>query len=759
MGSPFSRPQGRLFFVSTYVPKNCGIATFTHDLVRSIREEDTNLSPLVVALNEGYESYTYGEEVTFEINGNRIHDYRLAADYINLSGAELVCLQHEFGIFGGEDGIYVTHLLENLKKPVVTTLHTILRRPTDSQRRIVCELSELSRGVISMSRKGIEFLKEIYGVPEKKIHFVPHGVPDVPFIDPNYYKDRFNVEGRLVLLTFGLLNPNKGIEVVLDALPALVKRYPKIAYIVLGATHPNVKRTHGEEYRLFLQRKVQRLALEDHVFFYNRFVTLEELLAFIGACDIYITPYLSKEQIVSGTLAYAVGMGKAVVSTPYYYAEELLADGRGRLFDFGDVEGLRRVLEELIENDVERHQMRKRAYELGRQMTWKNVARDYLAVFGEVLDFFRHEPVSISYPQLFPQDPYPEPKFDHLMRLTDDTGIFQHASYGIPDRRFGYSTDDVGRALAVVLKAYHALKEERLLRLAEVYLSFLRHAQREDGAFRNFMNYSRQFVDEKGSEDTQGRALWGLGCAVELGVTEPFRNLARELFERCVANLNLESVIARAYAMKGLYHFLEMYPGALPIRRLFQSYTQSLKEAFLSARREDWVWFTDEITYGAHIVPASLLLAHKVMGDEETRVFALEALDFLTEVTFNGEFFDFVGNAFWYKRGGTKAIYDQQPIDAAYATEAYAIAYDVTRINRYLELARIAFEWFFGRNRLALALYDFTTGACYDGLTSHGLNLNQGAESIICFLHANLTLSHIGLLRSLRGPTTHSQAR
>ncbi|MEM2922568.1 MAG: glycosyltransferase family 4 protein [Candidatus Bathyarchaeia archaeon] len=470
MRRPLAGQKGRLLFLSTYVPRNCGIATFTHDLVHSIKDEDSSLWPLVVALNDGHESYAYGEEVTFEINANRLHDYRLAADYINLSGAELVCLQHEFGIFGGEDGVYITHLIKNLKKPIVTTLHTILRKPTDSQRKIVCELSEVSRGVISMSKTGIQFLKEIYGVPEKKIYFVPHGVPDVPFIDPNYYKDRFNVEGRLVMLTFGLLNPNKGIEVVLEALPDLVKRYPKIAYIVLGATHPNVKKSHGEQYRLFLQRKVERLSLEGHVFFYNRFVTLDELLAFIGACDIYITPYLSKEQIVSGTLAYAVGMGKAVVSTPFYYAEELLSDGRGRLFDFGDVEGLKKVLTELIENDVERHQMRKRAYELGRQMTWKSVAREYLVVFNEVLDFFKQEPVSVNYSELFLQDPYPEPRFDHLTRLTDDTGIFQHASYGIPDRRFGYSTDDVGRALVVVLKGYHAFKEERLLRLAEIYL-------------------------------------------------------------------------------------------------------------------------------------------------------------------------------------------------------------------------------------------------------------------------------------------------
>lgn len=748
----FQHPNSgmKVFFVGNYLPRNCGIATFTYDLSQAIEEEIGKGSYRVVALNNTPDGYDYPEQVSFEIYQNRIHDYRLAADYVNLSGVDLVSLQHEFGIFGGSEGTYINHFLSNLNKPVVTTLHTVLKNPNPAYQKALMDVAELSQALVVMSRQAESILVQVYQVPPEKIFFIHHGIPDVPFIDPNFYKDQFQVEGRFVLLTFGLLNPNKGIELVLDALPEVVKKYPKVAYIILGVTHPEVKRLRGEEYRLSLQRRVAKLGLESHVFFYNRFVEIQELCEFIGACDVYITPYQSKEQITSGTLAYALGMGKAVISTPYLYAEEMLAEDRGVLVGFGDVEGMSRAIIELIEDEGRRHQMRKRAYEFGRKMIWREVGREYLKVFQTVLARVQKTPLRKAFEQTFTQpDTLPEVTLDHLCRLTDDTGLLQHATYGIPDRRHGYSTDDVGRGLVVALQFYEQYQESRALRLAENYLSFLTYAQREDGRFHGFMNYERKFTDEVGSEDTQGRALWGLGCAVALGPNERFQALARELFEKAIQYLQMEHPRAIAYAILGFCYFLQKYAGATLIRRHLQSFADHLVEDYIKNNAKGWRWFHGALTYGNAKIPHSLLAAYQTTGIDRYRDVGLESLDFLTGEVFNGEYFDLIGNSRWYLRGEEKAAFSQQPIDAGYLTEAYTLAYRLTLDSRYRDLAQAAFEWFLGRNCLGLPLYDFSRGACFDGIDPHGINQNQGAESIICFLLANLALSQKGMLKTL----------
>ncbi len=743
-------PGGDIYFISTYPPRNCGIATFTSDLSHAVGSEIGNNHIHIVAMNNRPQSYDYPEEVSFEISQNQIHDYRLAAEYINLSNAKVVSLQHEFGIFGGEQGVYITHLLANLKKPVVTTLHTVLKHPEEGYKRVLIEIARLSQRLVVMSHHAEEILQEVYGISKEKIRFIHHGVPDVAFVDPNFYKDRFNVDGRFVILTFGLINPNKGIETVINALPKVVKRYPDVAYIILGATHPEIKRQFGESYRLFLQRKVEELGLEKHVFFHNRFVTLEELCEFIGASDIYITPYLSKEQITSGTLAYALGMGKAVISTPYWYAQEMLAEGRGRLVDFNNSEAMAETILELIENEKERHAMRKRAYEFGRSMTWKNVAREYVEVFREAMGIYEKRSDAYAIKTRFvPQDSVPEINMAHLFRLTDDTGIIQHSSYCVPDRRFGYSTDDVARALVVVLMAYHQLKDDGLLRLANTYIAFLRHAQLENGRFHNFMDYTRRFLDEEGSEDTLGRALWGLGYAVQYGPSDWFRMLSREMFEKATTNLDLHHPMAKAYAIIGFYHFLQRYVGATAAKRIVYGLAESLKDTYLKLKKDGWPWFSDSVTYGNAKLPQAMLLAYKTFEDHEFKDIGLESLEFLTKATFNGTYFDFVGNNKWFEKKNGKSVYDQQPIEAGYAVEAYVLAYEVTGNERYFELAKCAFEWFLGKNRLGVSLYDFSTGACYDGLTPYGPNLNQGAESVIAFLLANLTMSQQQVLNSL----------
>jgi glycosyltransferase involved in cell wall biosynthesis len=732
-------PKRQVCLIGTYPPRLCGIATFTADLHASLQAEG-KIHSNVVALTGAAHAAQYPPEVAFEIRQNHLADYRLAAEYINFSGADVISLQHEFGIFGGAEGRYVFELLENLRAPVVTTLHTVLPEPNPGYLDSLIRTAELSDHLVVMNGRAIPILENVYGISPNKVSVIHHGVPDVPFIDPNYHKDKFGVEGKLVLLTFGLLSRSKGIEFMLEALPALVKRHPNIVYLVLGATHPEVKRRQGEEYRLFLQRRVSELGLDDHVIFHDRYVNLQELTEFIGACDIYITPYQSKDQIVSGTLAYALGMGKAVVSTPYLYAEELLAEGRGRLVKFGDPAELSNTLIELVENDAERHQMRKRAYEYGRDMTWSSVAQRYQELYELMAASSPLRDVTRQTSRRRALD-LREVKLDHLEGLTDDTGIIQHATYAIPNRRSGYSTDDQARALVAALRHYEQFADDRALPLITNYLSFLQFAQLPNGRFHNFMDYGRRFLDEVGGEDTQGRALWGLGVAVALGPTPGIRALARELFEKGLHRLKLTHPRALAYAICGLHAFLTRYDGAARERTKLEQFATRLADIYDRAQADDWNWFGDEMTYASAKMPQAMLLAADLTENPTFLRIGVDSLEFLLSHTFSDGQFDFPGNRGWLRRDGTRAIFDQQPIEAGYLAEALISAAEITHESKYSRLAVAAIEWLMGRNRLGLPLFDLATGACNDGLDRRGVNLNQGAESVICCVLGLLAVS------------------
>jgi glycosyltransferase involved in cell wall biosynthesis len=728
-------------FVASYPPRECGIATFTSDLRQAIGRLRPDAKTGVMAMTNTPEGYEYAPEVVFEIRQHEIGDYALAADYANLSRFDVVCIQHEFGIFGGPEGRYITEMMERLRGPVVSILHTVVADATPGYRESLLRVAALSDHVVALNPRAVPILKDLYGVSEHKIHVIHHGVPEAPFVDPNYYKDKFGAEGRLVILTFGLLSRNKGIEMMLEALPDIVRTHPEVLYIVLGATHPDVKRLEGEEYRAWLQKRVGELGLADHVVFDPRYVEQSELVELIGACDIYVTPYRSREQIVSGTLAYAVGMGKAVVSTAYIYAEETLADGRGRLVDFGDVRGLTEILLDLIENPANRHRMRKLAYQYGRQMIWPEVGMRYLELFDHVAASYRGKaPPRPARHLSAVRFALPEVKLDHLARLTDDTAIIQHAAYGVPDRRFGYSTDDAARALIVALMHYDRDGDELSLGLIDRYLSFLQYQQLPDGHFHNFMDYSRQQRDERGSEDTLGRALWGLGEAVLHGPTEITRALAGELFEKALGALELKHPRAMAYAICGLYSFLQRYRGAALARRKLLGLADDLAGWF-NHGSADWRWFGNELTYANAKMSQAMLLAFKATGDERFEKIGLDSLDFLLEATYQSGYFDFIGNDGWYRCGGERAVLSQQPIEAGYTAEACLVAYEITGSSRYLDLARAAAEWLLGRNRLGARLYDSATGACADGLDPHGPSMNQGAESVICALLALLAVS------------------
>jgi len=745
LGTPVLVSDLDIVYVGTFVPKRCGIATFANDLGASVAQEMGGRPYRVVALTDRPGGYDYPSEVTFEIRQNVIRDYALAAEYLNGSSAQIVSLQHEFGIYGGDAGKYLSVLLCHLKKPVITTLHTILENPSRHYREAFDDVINCSQRLVTMSQTGARMLQEIYGVPESKISVIHHGVHDVPFVDSNFYKEQFNVEGLTVLLTFGLLSPNKGIETALEALPAVVEKYPNIVYIILGATHPEVKKVYGEAYRLSLERKARDLQIAENVVFQNRFVDLQELTEYVSCCDIYITPYLAKEQITSGTLAYAVGMGKAVVSTPYWYAQELLADSRGVLVDFGDVKGMADSLSDLIGDSVRRNRMRKSAYEYGRTMVWREVGRQYVEMFLDVLHERENLDVgSIWKQKMLPQTTLPELKLDHLMSLSDNVGLLQHACFGIPDRDHGYSADDVGRGLAAIMTLYNQEKDEQVLPWIRTYVSFLKHSQTETGHFHNFMSYDRRFQDDHGSDDTLGRVLWGLGTVVRWGPKEQIRALAQDMMDRATPRiLELEAPRAMAYTIIGIDHLLQKFEGASQFRRLLVQLADYLVRLYKDNRSADWHWFEDVVTYGNAKIPEALLRAYQVTQNEEYLNIALESLDFLTTEQWNGVYFELIGNEGWYPKGGEKAFFGQQPVDAGYLVEAYVAASEVSDKYKYLELARLAFEWFLGRNRLNAALYDFSDGSVADGMDSSGISANQGAESVVCYLLAVLALSEL----------------
>jgi len=730
-------PKGstkRVAFISSFLPRKCGIATFTSDLI-----ENTALAargefePLVVAMQN--EDLKYSEPVKFEIRENVKNDYISAADYINFSNVDVVSVQHEFGLFGGDAGSYLSLLLKRLNAPVVTTLHTVLEKPGADYYQSLVDMCSYSCKVITMNERGVGMLRDIYGIPGEKIELVPHGIPDLAFVDNNYYKHKFNMDGRRTLLTFGLLNKNKGVEVMLRAMPDIVKAEPSVLYVVLGMTHPSVLKYDGESYRLGLQRIVKELGLQKHVIFHNRFVNDEELHNFLCAADVYITPYLNKEQLTSGTLSFAVGTGKAVVSTPYWAAEELLADGRGRLVAFGDSKQMADAVIEILKNDSLFYTLRRKAYDYGRSRTWPKIGQAYWRLFKS-----RDLPVRVAartavmVGEPVSSTELPEPSLDHLKRLTDDTGLFQHANFTIPDRKNGYCTDDNARALITMTRYYSQYSEAATLRLFDTYLSFVIHAQEEDGSIKNFMNFDRTWRSGEPSSDALGRVLWALGTIVAKPPSSAYLSITKDCFDRSAKHVVKLYPRGTAYAILGMTDYLRQFPGASDIKRLLEIAAEKLVTLYEKHNHPDWQWFENKLTYDNAVLPHALFVAGQVFDDKKYLEIAEKTCEFLLANTFNSDHFSFIGCNGWYKHGGTKAQFDQQPIEAASTVMMLNAAYNTTKHSRYLTLQRKAFDWFLGDNDLHIPLYDFRTKGCNDGLGAGGANINQGAESILSFL-------------------------
>ena len=748
-------PPSRIVVIGNYLPRHCGIATFTTDLCAAISTECGSARLLALPVNDTEEGYDYPDRVRWSLAQNDVKSYQDAAEFLNCNNIDMVCLQHEYGIFGGPAGSHILHLLRGLKMPVVTTLHTVLREPNPDQRLVTEEIAELSDRLIVMSQLSSQFLQEIFKVSGNKIDLVPHGVPDLPFLDPNFYKDRFSVEGKAVLLTFGLLSPNKGIENVIQALPQILSKHKNVAYIVAGATHPHILRREGDKYRAGLQALAKEIGVESQVSFHNRFVTPEEMVEFIGAADIYITPYRHEAQVVSGTLAYALGAGKAIISTPYWHAIELLDDRRGALVPFQNPDAIARKTIELLDTPAIRHAMRKRAYLFAREMVWQRVAQGYLKSFSRVRRDRMESPIVQFSARLTEKrlGKLPELKLNHLNRMTDDTGMLQHAIFTVPNRREGYTTDDNARALILAVLLEHMDKdragEERMASAKPpcLYLSFLEHAfNPETGRFNNFLGYDRRWNQTEGSEDCHGRALWALGTVLGESQDHGLRGAAGRLFEFSLpAALAFSSPRAWAYSLLGIQEYLNSYPGDRDAEKVRSALSRRLLEMYESIRRPDWKWFENVLAYGNARMPQSLLIAGAACSDDRMISAGLESLDWLSTVQhceINQHFMP-IGSQGFYRQDGEKARFDQQPLEAAGAVSACLQAYRVTGDSRWRNEAWAAFNWFLGDNDLQLPLYDSVTGGCRDGLHPDRANENQGAESTLSFLMALLEMRSV----------------
>jgi len=732
----------KLAYIGTYPPRECGIGTFTLNLYKSMVMNDgtvkDSIDGFIVAMNDHDQTYDYPEEVKFTIRQEHQRDYLSAVKFINLSGAGLCILEHEFGIFGGQNGVYILALLHRLEIPLIVTLHTIIKAPSYNEKAILVEICKMANKIIVMSHKAIEFLTSIYNVGKEKIVFIDHGVPYIQF-NKIQSKKEFNLENKNVLLTTGFIGRNKGIETVIKALPKVIEKYPDILYMVLGKTHPNVLRYSGEEYRNYLQQLVKSLNLKKYVFFLNEYINQKELFKYLSAADIYITPYTNEAQITSGTLSYAIGVGAAVVSTPYWHAAELLADGRGRLFDFNDSIGLSTILIELLDNPNELSNLRKRAYKYGRKITWPKTGEKYIAVAKEILE--KHPKVVVK--KEITLDPLILPPFSlaHIKRLTDDTGIIQHANFGIPNLKEGYCLDDNARALLMVLMAYRQKKNSLALDLSPIYLSYINYMQNKDGTFRNFLSFSRNFLDEVGSEDSFGRTIWALGYLLDNAPNDAYYQTGRSVFFNAAPNFEkLQSVRGIANTMVGISYYLMNNQSDDSMLERFRALSYKLIRHYENNSTADWKWFEPLLAYDNGMLPLALLHSAERLKDSKITEVALETMNFLTEITLKDGYFSAIGNEKWYKKGGERSMFAQQPVDTLAMVLMYHQAFHLTKDKEYLTKLFSCFMWFLGENDLRMNLFDFETNGCCDGFESYGVNRNQGAESSLAYLISHLTV-------------------
>lgn len=751
-------PPRRIAFIGNSLPRRCGIATFTTDLQQALAVTKGISTAAVVAMNDDGRRYDYPACVEVQVHDQIVEEYAKAARFLNAARFDAVSLQHEFGIFGGEAGSHVMSLLAPLNIPIVTTLHTVLAEPSTAQRRVMREIVEASTKVVVMAEKGRELLRAVYGVAPAKIEIIPHGIPDCPFTESQATKDGRGFGARAVILTFGLISPNKGIEVMIDAMPAILKRRPDAVYVVLGATHPHCVRSDGEAYRERLKARTRELGIEEHVVFFDQFVDHATLIEFISMCDVYVTPYLNEAQMTSGTLSYSFGMGRAVVSTPYWHARELLADGRGVLVPFGDSATLGAQISDLLIDDTRRRALSEDAYAYSRSMTWQRTAERYLSTFERAI----HRPgTPVAHPSTTlpaaPQQVPPPISLKHLLAMCDDTGLFQHAIHSVPDRSHGYCLDDNARALLLGCSIAE-LGEQCLPDPLHVqFAAFVQHAWNPAARrFRNFMSFDRRWLEDVGSEDSHGRTLWALGmCSISDDCPSRRRWAAALFGEAAPSTASFRSPRAWAFTLLGLDAFRRAFEDSAWALRLQHVLADRLASLLSAVETPDWVWFENGLAYDNARLSQALIVTGASVGNPAYVSDGLRSLRWLmTMQTADSGMFRPVGSQSFGDQRQPPRAFDQQPLEATAALSACLAAWRADSDPSWKALAANAFEWFLGRNDLSTALVDAYAGSCRDGLHPGRPNENRGGESVVSYLLALVEMRRQAQLSgSLSKPT------
>ncbi|KQU48176.1 glycosyl transferase family 1 [Sphingomonas sp. Leaf339] len=729
-----------LALIGNFLPRQCGLATFTTDVYTAVRHRFPDTRVDVYAMDDHPGKYDYPEAVVGTIPQNDLSAYFDTARKIEASGAKAIWLQHEYGIYGGPAGEHILALLDRTTLPVIVTLHTVLEKPSADERRVLEGLLRRAAKIIVMAERGRDILQRVYGANLRQVVMIPHGVPDRALVDPADVKANFGWAGRPVVLTFGLLAPNKGIETIIAALPKAVEHHPNLLYVVLGATHPNLVAHEGEKYRDRLKALAEEKGVAANVEFVDAFLEHDELIDYLQAADIYVTPYTNPAQITSGTLSYAIGVGKPVVSTPYVHATEILADRHGVLVDFGDVAAFAHEIDALLSNDGDRRRLSERAYARGRTMIWPRLAE---ATMEETEAAVAARPRRIAKPA--PNVKPLTPDFSAVERMSDSTGMLQHSIYSIPDRRHGYCIDDNARALMLV-SAMADLDAERRDKWMTIYGSFLQYAWNPDKRrFRNFMNFDRTWCEDEGSEDSNGRTLWALGVTARDALEQKHRDWAGAMFDITASiAFDLGSLRAQAFAMLGAAAMLEARPGHELSRSILQRFPDMHLEMLAGTRRPEWQWFEIVLAYDNARLPEALIRAGRALGRDDLVQCGLSTLEWIctTQTSPEGRF-RAVGTESFHRPYGEPLQFDQQPLEAQATVDACLAAFEATGDERWMKEAKRAYGWFLGMNDLDLPLASPNDGGCFDGLMPTGLNRNQGAESILALQLANCAISRL----------------
>jgi glycosyltransferase involved in cell wall biosynthesis len=721
------KKTSHILFLSSYPPRKCGIATFTQDLSNAFNKKfNPIIKTEICALNNCI--YNYNNNVTYQINAIELENYVLLAKKINSrNDIKLINIQHEFGLFGGKDGDYLIPFLQALEKPVIVTFHSVISKPNSNLKRVVKAIAAMCRAIVVMNKFSQEILERDYKIPQYKINYIPHGIPQVAYEPSKEYKKILGYEEKIVFSTFGLISKNKGIEYVIRALPKIIRRFPNVIYLVIGETHPNIQKKQGEKYRNFLYREVDRLGLKNNIHFFNKYMTLEEIIRFLQATDIYISPCIDKKQSVSGTLSYALGCGRTVVSTATEYAKYIINGKNGILVQPKDSGEIANGVIRLILNEKIRKAMAVQAYKDTRSMIWSNVAQSYLKLYKKFAKLEMEE------------NKLPEIKFDHIIKMTDNFGIIQHANYNKPDKRFGYSLDDVSRALIACAMYYRNNPSEQLKKMMDIYIEFIKFVRRKDGGFANIVS-SRKKRDNSFEEDAQGRTIWALGYVLAQDcLPKDIKKEAYKLFQLSIPLLNkIKATRSIAFAIVGLYFYLKTIPDS-KLKKTFRILSRRLVKLYKKNARPDWSWFEGYLTYSNSKLPEALFYAYDLLRDKSFLIIAKSSLNFLESITLDHKFYIPIGQKGWYFKNKQRSYFDQQPEDTASMVQTEIFAYKITKNKEYLKEALKIFHWFLGRNYLGLMVYDETTGGCNDGLGKYGLNLNQGTESTISYTMARLS--------------------